>query len=118
MFLSYNNSYETQSEKFRVNKILEKFVQLKTQIVKDYKNREKIMKEFLLRNGISDKKLYSLEKLNNLTEYLKKPFKFDPKKTISDAIKEALNYKSAELLIDRNKLFPVNLFTSIMLSPN
>ena len=112
LFLSYNNSYDTQSEKFRVNKILEKFVQLKTQIVKDYKNREKIMKEFLLRNGINDKKLFTLEKLNNLNKYLKKPFKFDPKKTITDAIKEALNYKSNDILTDRNKLFPVNLFNN------
>ena len=112
LFLSYNNSYETQSEKFRVNKILEKFVQLKTQIVKDYKNREKIMKEFLLRNGINDKKLHTVEKLNNLNEYLKKPFKFDPKKTITDAIKEALNYKTNDILTDRNKLFPVNLFNN------
>ena len=112
LFLSYNNSYDSQSEKFRVNKILDKFVQLKTQIVKDYKNREKIMREFLLKNGITDKKLFTIEKLNNLNEYLKKPFKFDPKKTITDAIKEGLNYESSEILVDRNKLSPVNLFNN------
>ena len=118
LFLSYNNSYDTQSEKFRVNKILEKFVQLKTQIIKDYKNKEKIMKEFILRNGINDKKYFTIEKYNNLNEYLKKPFKFDSKKTISEIIKEALNYKTEEILVDRNKLFPVNLFNNFNMTNN
>ena len=112
LFLSYNNSYDNQSEKFRVNKILEKFVQLKTQIENDYKNREKIIKEFLMRNGITDKKYFTMEKYTNLNEYLKKPFKFDPKKRIADIIKEALNYKYDIIETDKNKLLPVNYFNN------
>ena len=112
LFLSYNNSYNTQSEKSRVNKILEKFVKLKTQILNDYKNREKIMKEFIVRNGVNDKKYLTSQNFSNLYEYLKKPFQFDPKKMISDIIKEALNYKSNLLETDRNKLLPVNYFNN------
>jgi len=112
LFLSYNNSYDNQSEKCRVNKILEKFVQLKTQIVKDYKNREKIIREFLMRNGINDKKYFTSEKFASLNEYLKKPFKFDPKKRTVDIIKEALNYKYDLIETDRNELLPVNIFNN------
>jgi hypothetical protein len=112
LFLSYNNSYDNQSEKCRVNKILEKFVQLKTQIVKDYKNREKIIREFLMKNGITDKKYFTSEKFASLNEYLKKPFKFDPKKRTVDIIKEALNYKYDLIETDRNELLPVNIFNN------
>ena len=112
LFLSYNNSYDNQSEKFRANNILEKFVKLKTQIVKDYKNRDKIIKEFLMRNGITDKKYFTMQKFANLIEYLKKPFKFDPKKMITDIIKEALNYHFEIIETDRNELLPVNYFNN------
>ena len=112
LFLSYNNSYNTQSEKCRVNKILEKFVKLKTQIEKDYKNRERIMSEFLMKNGVNDKKYHTSQKFSNLYEYLKKPFKFDPKKMISDIIKEALEYKYDLIETDRNKFLPVNYFNN------
>ena len=112
LFLSYNNSYDTQSEKCRVNKILDKFVKLKTQIERDYKNREKIMAEFLMKNGVNDKRYHTSEKFGNFYEYLKKPFKFDPKKIISDIIKEALDYKYDLIETDRNKLLPVNYFNN------
>ena len=110
LFLSYNNSYDTFSEKNRVEKILNKFICLKTQVNKDYKNRDKIMREFIFKNGIYDKKYFTEEKMSSFNEYLKKPFKFDPKKTIIDIIKEAVNYKYETVQIDQNKLKPVNMF--------
>ena len=112
LFLSYNNSYENQSQKSRVNRILEKFVILKTQIMNDYKNKDKILKEFLLKNGIHDKKYLTTDKIYNLNEYLKKPFKFDPNKMTSEIIKEALNYKSDKFELDKNQLKPVNIFSN------
>ena len=110
LFLSYNNSYDTFSEKNRVEKILNKFVCLKTQIIKDYKNRDRIMREFMIRNGVYDKKLFTEKKMSSFNEYLKKPFKFDRKKTIIDIIKEAVNYQYSEVKNDENKLKPVNMF--------
>ena len=110
LFLSYNNSYYTFSEKNRVEKILNKFVCLKTQVIKDYKNRDRIMREFMIRNGVYDKKYFTEKKLSSFNEYLKKPFKFDPKKTIIDIIKEATNYKYDTVKNDENKLKPVNMF--------
>ena len=110
LFLSYNNSYNTFSEKNRVEKILNKFICLKTQVIKDYKNRDRIMREFMIRNGVYDKKYFTEKKMSCFNEYLKKPFKFDPKKTIIDIIKEAVNYKYDKVHIDENKLKPVNMF--------
>ena len=112
LFLSYNNSYDTLSEKNRVEKILNKFICLKTQIIKDYKNRDKILKEFMIKNGINDKKNFTEKKLSNFNEYLKKPFKFDPKKTIIDIINEALNYEYIDIHKDENPLKPVNIFNN------
>lgn len=110
LFLSYNNSYDTFSEKNRVEKILNKFVCLKTQIIKDYKNRDRILREFMIKNGVYDQKYFTEQKMSSFNEYLKKPFKFDPKKTIIDIIKEAVNYKYDKVQNDENKMSPVNIF--------
>ena len=64
----------------------------------------------MIKNGIYDKKYFTEEKMSSFNEYLKKPFKFDPKKTIIDIIKEAVNYKYKSVQIDQNKLKPVNMF--------
>ena len=110
LFLSYNNSYYTFSEKNRVENILNKFVCLKTQVIQDYKNRDRIMREFMIRNGVYDRKYFTEKRMSNFNEYLKKPFKFDPKKTIIDIIKEAVNYKFDSVKNDENKFKPVNIF--------
>jgi hypothetical protein len=110
LFLSYNNSYNTFSEKNRVEKILNKFICLKTQVVKDYKNRDRIMREFMIKNGVYDEKYFTEQKMSCFNEYLKKPFKFDPKKTIIDIIKEAVNYKYDTIAGDQNTFKPVNMF--------
>ena len=110
LFLSYNNSYFTYSEKNRVENILNKFICLKTQITQDYKNRDRILREFMIRNGIYDQKYFTEKKMSSFNEYLKKPFKFDPKKTLIDIIKEAVNYKYDSVKNDENKFKPVNMF--------
>ena len=114
LFLSYNNNYKTFSEKNRVEKILNKFVCLKTHIVKDYNNKEKILREFMLKNGITDESYYSLENLQNFNNYLRKPFHFDSKKTIEEIITEAINYKSDNSIAqeDKNKMLPVNYYNN------
>ena len=64
----------------------------------------------MIRNGINDEKYFTRKKISNFYEYLKKPFKFDPKKTIHDIIKEAVNYKYNIIMSDQNKFKPVNMF--------
>ena len=50
--------------------------------------------------------------MSNFNEYLKKPFKFDPKKTIIDIIKEAVDYKYINVHGDENELKSVNMFNN------
>ena len=110
--LSYNNNYETFSEKNRQEKLIDKFIKLKT-IIKKFPNEKNIIiKEFLLKNNIIDKKYYSIDKINNFLYFLNHPFNFDPKKNLMDIINEAVNYKpnSEELLDDQNQLKPINYF--------
>ena len=64
----------------------------------------------MIRNGVYDKKFFTEKKMSSFNEYLKKPFKFDPKKTIIDIIKEAVNYKYDTVQNDENQLKPVNMF--------
>ena len=110
--LSYNNNYETFSEKNRQEKLIDKFIKLKT-IIKKFPNEKNIIiKEFLMKNNIIDKKYYSIDKINNFLYFLNHPFNFDPKKNLMDIINEAVNYKpnSEELLDDQNQLKPINYF--------
>ncbi len=110
--LSYNNNYETFSEKNRQEKLIDKFIKLKT-IIKKFPNEKNIIiKEFLLKNNIIDKKYYSIDKINNFLYFLNHPFNFDPKKNLMDIINEAVNYKPnmQELLDDQNQLKPINYF--------
>ena len=110
--LSYKNSYESQSEKNRQEKIIDKFIQLKTYIKSQPENENMIIKEFLIKNGFEDSKNFSPDKLNNLSYFLNHPFNFDSKKRIKEIINEALNYKptNEELISDQNKLKEVNFF--------
>ena len=110
--LSYNNKYETFSEKNRQEKIIDKFIKLKTIIKKFPNEKNNIIKEFLIKNNIIDKKYYTLEKINNFLYFLNHPFNFDPKKSLIDIINEAVNYKpnNQELLNDQNQLKPINYF--------
>ena len=110
--LSYKNNYENQSEKNRQEKIIDKFIQLKTYIKSQPENENMIIKEFLIKNGFEDLKYFSPDKINNLSYFLNHPFNFDSKKRIKEIINEALNYKptNEELISDQNKLKEVNYF--------
>ena len=110
--LSYKNSYESQSEKYRQEKIIDKFIQLKTYIKRQPENEKMIIQEFLIKNGFEDIKYFSPDKINNLSYFLNHPFNFDSKKRIKDIINEALNYKptNEEIISDQNKLKEVNFF--------
>ena len=110
--LSYKNNYENQSEKNRQEKIIDKFIQLKTYIKSQPENENMIIKEFLIKNGFEDLKYFSPDKINNLSYFLNHPFNFDSKKRIKEIINEALNYKptNEELISDQNKLKDINFF--------
>ena len=93
LYLSYNNKYNSISEKNRVDKILNKLICLKTHILRDPLNRKEIIKEFFLKNGFDKNKYYSDDSINNFYYYLNQPFSFPPEHTLSDVINDAINFK-------------------------
>ena len=114
IYLSFKNEYESQSEKNRQEKIVEKFIQLKTHIHNQPENENLYLKEFLCKNGFDEPENHTPRKLINLSYFLNHPFNFDSKKRIKDIIKDALNYKPTndELISDQNKLKAINYFTN------
>ena len=114
IYLSFKNEYESQSEKNRQEKIVEKFIQLKTHIHNQPENENLYLKEFLCKNGFDEPENHTPRKLINLSYFLNHPFNFDSKKRIKDIIKDALNYKPTndELISDQNKLKVINYFTN------
>ena len=112
VFFSFRNEYENQSEKNRQEKIIDKFIQLKTHIINQPENKNILLKEFLIKNGLDDSKNFTIDKLNNFTLFLNHPFNFDPKKSIKEILNEGLNYQATneELISDQNKLKDINYF--------
>ena len=112
VFFSFRNDYENQSEKNRQEKIIDKFIQLKTHIINQPENKNILLKEFLIKNGLDDSKNLTIDKLNNLAHFLNHPFNFDSKKSFKDILNEGINYKATneELISDQNKLKDINFF--------
>ena len=93
LYLSYNNKYNSISEKNRVDKILNKLICLKTHLLRDPLNRIEIIKEFFLKNGF-DKSIYFDENsITNFYHYLNQPFSFSPEFTLVEVVNEGINYK-------------------------
>ena len=93
LYLSYNNKYNSISEKNRVDKILSKLICLKTHLLKDPLNRIEIIKEFFLKNGFKKNIYYKDDSISNFYYYLKQPFSFPPEFSLSDVINEGIKYK-------------------------
>ena len=112
VFFSFRNEYENQSEKNRQEKIIDKFIQLKTHIINQPENKNILLKEKKKKNGLDDSKNFTIDKLNNFTLFLNHPFNFDPKKSIKEILNEGLNYQATneELISDQNKLKDINYF--------
>ena len=93
LYLSYNNKYNSISEKNRVDKILNKLICLKTHTMKDPLNRIEIIKEFFLKNGFDKNIYFNEDSINNFYYYLKQPFSFPPEYSLADVIKDGINFK-------------------------
>ena len=93
LYLSYNNKYHSISEKNRVDKILNKLICLKTHIMKDPLNKIEIIKEFFLKNGFDKNIYFTDDSINNFYHYLRQPFSFPPEHTLSEVVKDGINFK-------------------------
>ena len=117
LYLSYNNKYKSNSEKNRVDKILNKLICLKTHILKDPLNKVEIIKEFFLKNGFHKDIYYTKESINNFYNYLKQPFSFPPEYNLSEVINSAINFEYDKLKYkednENNDLFLANFLNYV-----
>lgn len=118
LYISHNSRYKSMSEKSRVDKILSKLICLKTHIIKDDLNKYDIIKEFLLKNGIRNKKYFSQKSLLNLYHYLLKPFNFPPEFLLVDIIKEGIKYNPLSSLKENTKSDENNVLNYVPKSRN
>ena len=110
LFLSYNNKYNSISEKNRVDKILNKLIHLQTHIIRDPLNRKEIIKEFFLKNGFDKNIFFEEESINNFYNYLKQPFSFPPEYNLSQVINDGINFK-----YDKEQYENIDINSSIFL---
>ena len=118
IYLLYKNEFNSNSEKKRVENILNKFVCLKTYIDNDPSNSHQIIKEFVLKNTNKSIEEISNENIKNFLDYLNViNFSFDSNKTIKELINIALNYKkdnSKENIINLKNNMKYNFKSNVL----
>ena len=92
-YSSFNNIYESKSQRARYIKNLDKIAQVQTHLNVNKAEHYKIIKEFMLKNGINEKKFINPKGLKKLENYLKNPINIDPNLTIKEIIKNIINNK-------------------------
>ena len=120
LYLSFNNKFESHSQRERVDKNLDKLICIKTHLSRNPKNKYKLIKEFMITNGIKEEKYFKLSNMMKFENYLKEPINFSPKYTMNTIIKNAINSSSAQSSINKeekndeivNNQKPVNYYIS------
>ena len=93
-YSSFNNKYESKSQRERYIKNLDKLVQVQTHLNSNKTDHYKIISEFMLKNGIKEGKYLNAENLNKVENYLNKRINFNPNLTMKQIIKNIINNKS------------------------
>lgn len=98
MALTHNLKYESQSQRYRNQKIIETLSKLKFFLHNHPDLKKEIVKEFLVKNKIAGKEFYSDEKLDNFARYIRKGISIKPNKTMKDIIIEGTNFTTDRLI--------------------
>jgi hypothetical protein len=81
--------YINNSEKKRFEKVTDQFMKLKQYIIHDEKNEKNYIKEFMIKNGIYDNELYTIDKLTNFGNFLFSNLQIDTSKNLKEIIRDA-----------------------------
>ena len=100
----FNNLYSTNSEKERYYRLLEAFLKLKSMVEIDSRKTFKYFKEFLYKNGITNKEYYTNEYLLNLSSFIKSDFSssIDPNKNMTQNLYDILTKGKNSCHLKRN----------------
>jgi hypothetical protein len=89
----HQNDYVNNSEKNRYEKMTELFLKLKFYIERDEGNEKQYIKEFMIKNGIYNGDLFTIDKLTNFMNFLNSKMVIDPSKSLKEIITKACSFK-------------------------
>ena len=115
-YSSFNNKYESKSQRERYIKNLDKIVQVQTHLANNKTDHYKIISEFMVKNGVNEIKYLNAESFQKMENYLRKPINFNPNLTMTQIIKNIINNKTNNVPINsRNK--KIDLKSSNFIKP-
>ena len=106
-YASFDRKYNSMSQRERYKKNLDKLIQVKTIISSNKDEHAKIISEFMIKNGVNEKKYINSENILKFENYLNTPFKSIPDLTMTQLIKNVINNKFNKTRNSVNKI--VNL---------
>ena len=92
-FATFDLKYNSKSQRDRYIKNLNKLIQVKTHLTSNKTDHFKIISEFMIKNGINEKKYINSENMLKIENFLKKPFNSIPNFTMKQIIKNIINTK-------------------------
>ena len=92
-YASFDHKYNSISQRERYKKNLDKLIKVKTILSANKDEHEKIITEFMVKNGVNEIKYLNSENIQKLENYLKTPFKSIPDLTMQQLIKNIINNK-------------------------
>ena len=92
-YSSFDKKCDSRSQKERYRKNLDKIIQVRTHLTSNKTDHYKIISEFMVKNGIKEKKYINPENMMKVESYLKQPINFNPDLTMTQIIKNIINNK-------------------------
>ena len=92
-YSSFDKKCDSRSQKERYRKNLDKIIQVRTHLTSNKTDHYKIISEFMVKNGIKEKKYINPENMMKIESYLKQPINFNPDLTMTQIIKNIINNK-------------------------
>lgn len=93
LYLSYNKDYDSLSQKERYLKNLSKLMEIKAHLRSNKTDKFKLINEFMVKNGIKEKKYLNEDNFLKMEKYLQRPINLSKNLTMSELIKNVINNK-------------------------
>ena len=81
-FATFDHKYDSKSQRDRYIKNVNKLIQVKTHLTSNKTDHFKIISEFMIKNGINEKKYINSDNMLKIEKFLKKPLKAIPNFTM------------------------------------
>ena len=90
-YSTYEHKYNSKSQRERYIKNLDKLIQVKTHLSSNKTDHFKIISEFMIKNGVYEKKYINSDSMMKIENFLKKPLNLIPNLTMTQIIKRVVD---------------------------